>query len=66
MQPIVAPQLGVWSSLAPLTDNPAARVPPCPQSIRAHLAVLRAEAYARAVAQAKSAPGLWLMPASVR
>lgn len=55
-QAIVAPQLGVWSSLAPSTDNPAARVPPCPQHIKARLAVLRAEAHARYSELVRKAP----------
>ncbi|MES2251107.1 MAG: hypothetical protein V4645_27790 [Pseudomonadota bacterium] len=58
-QAIVAPQYGVWSSLAPMTDNPAAQPARPPQSILAHLAVLRAEAYARAAAQVRRAPEVW-------
>lgn len=60
-QEIRAPHLGVHSPLPPLTDmaNAQAR---CPQGIRAHLRVLRAEAHARATAQARTAPGLWKLP----
>lgn len=58
-QAIIAPHLGVWSSLAPSTDNPAAQPPRAPQSIVARLAVLRAEAFARAAAQIKQRPDLW-------
>jgi hypothetical protein len=58
-QAIVAPHLGVWSSLPPLTDNPAARPKPPAQSIVARLAVLRAEAYARAAEQIRQRPDLW-------
>jgi len=58
-QAIIAPQFGVWSSLAPATDNPAAQPPRPPQSILAHLAVLRAEAYARAAEQVRRAPEVW-------
>lgn len=63
MQAIVAPHLGVRTRCAPITDDPGANVPArCPQGIRAHLEVLKAEAFSRAVLQAKSAPGLWLLP----
>lgn len=58
-QAIVAPHLGVWSSLAPATDNPAAQPPRPPQSILARLAVLRAEAFARACEQVRRAPEVW-------
>lgn len=46
-----APQYGVWASIPPATDNPAARRPiPAPPSIAARLAALRAEFAARSFA----------------
>ncbi|WP_455342457.1 hypothetical protein [Variovorax durovernensis] len=58
-QAIVAPQFGVWSSLAPMTDNPAAQPPKPAPCVLAHLRVLRNEAHARAVAQVRRAPEVW-------
>lgn len=58
-QALVAPQYGVWSSLAPMTDNPAAQPRPPAPSVIAHLRVLRHEALARATAQVRRAPEVW-------
>lgn len=59
-QPLTAPQFGVWSSLPPRTDNPAARTwAPCPLDLRARLGALRDEAAARAQALSVRAPDCW-------
>lgn len=59
-QALRAPQFGVWSSLPPRTDNPAARTwAPCPLDLKARLGALRDEAAARAQAQRVQAPDCW-------
>lgn len=58
-QAIVAPQYGVWCSMAPATDNPAAQVPRMPADIRVRLRVLRDEARRTAVARVLAAPEVW-------
>jgi len=52
-----APQLGLWGTMPPKTDNPAAAGPvPCPLAVKARIDVLRAEALARAQAACRAAP----------
>lgn len=48
-QPIQAPQYGVWSTLPPRTDNPAAPRPvPAPAYVQAYKEALRAAVTGRA------------------
>lgn len=58
-QDIVAPQYGVWSAFAPMTDNPAAQPPKPAPSVLARLRVLRDQALERAAEQARRAPEVW-------
>lgn len=58
---MTAPQLGLWSGMAPKTDNPAnaRRVGPPSEAVRQRLRELRDMAAAHAAARRKSAPGVW-------
>lgn len=58
-QQIQAPQYGVWCSMPPATDNPAAQAPRMPAETRARLKVLREECRRSAMARVLAAPDVW-------
>lgn len=59
-QAIRAPQFGVWSTMPPATDNPAAECPaPIPPAIREKLAALRAACYNTSSLRCAQHPDVW-------